>query len=198
MSTTTVDSETGPARSYPEYYDNARDYVLDHLDPHEPQSPVELAEQYGCGGDHMRGTLADLAESGEIERVSRGQYVLPEGEADTDTRDHMGSDGDDTTFPNPDSASTAELYEQQHTQSHDDEDHAITSDDAGSDDQAADLEAGPAASLPVDPMALGAILAVAVGLWLLYRGAGAGESPDASSGAEAATDDLPDGGLIDV
>jgi len=197
MSTATQNSEMNEMRSYPEYYDNARDYVLDHLDPHEPQSPAEMAEKYGCGGDHMRGTLADLAESGEIERVSRGQYVLSEEEADTEARDRMGSDGNDTTIPNPDSASTAQLYEQQYTESHDDEEHATTSDDAGSGEQDADLEAAAAASLPVDPMALGAILAVALGLWLLYRGAGASESPDASTGGDQAGDgDLPAGGLV--
>jgi len=109
----------------------------------------------------------------------------------------MGSDGNDTTIPNPDSASTAQLYEQQYTESHDDEEHATTSDDAGSDEQDADLEAAAAASLPVDPMALGAILAVALGLWLLYRGAGASESPDASTGGDQAGDgDLPAGGLV--
>jgi hypothetical protein len=208
---TTQNSGMNEPRSYPEYYDNARDYVLDHLHPHEPRSPAEMAEAYGCGGDHMRGTLADLAESGEIERVSRGQYVLPDGEADAEPGDDMESNGDDTTLPGPDAASTAELYQQQHTQDNADEEHAdaedgagaesVGADDTADDADADDLDAAPAAALPMDPKTLGTVLALALGVWLAYRAVGGSDTsepePEPDAGGEQAddTDDM-DGGLL--
>lgn len=206
---TTQNSGTNEPRSYPEYYDNARDYVLDHLHPHEPTSPAEMAEEYGCGGDHMRGTLADLAESGEIERVSRGQYVLADEEAGTGPGDDMESNGDDTTLPGPDTASTAELYPDQYTQDNEDEEHADAGDNAGTESVGADdtaddvdasgVEAPPAAPLPVDPKSLGMLLALAAGLWLAYRAVGGSDTsePEPEPDTEQADADAdPDGGLL--
>ena len=157
----------------------------------------------------MRGTLADLAESGEVERVSRGQYVLPDGEAGTGPGGDMESNGDDTTLPGPDTASTAELYQQQHTQDGADEEHADAEDDAGTESVGADdtaddadpddLDAAPIAPLPMDPRAFGMVLALAVGLWLVYRAVGGGDTsePEPDAGGEQADDagDV-DGGLM--
>jgi len=206
---TTENSGTSDAPSHPGYYDNARDYVLDHLDPREPQSPAELAEEYECVGDHMRKTLAELAESGEVERVSRGQYVLPEEEASTDPGEDMGNVDEDDTLPDAVTASTAELYQQQHTQDDEDEEREISEDDAGTepeivdveDSDAVDVEDGaPAAALPMDPMTLGTLLAVAAVLWLAYRAVGGddGSEPEPDAGGEQSdeTDEQPSGGLV--
>ena len=208
---TTENSGTSDAPSHPGYYDNARDYVLDHLDPHEPQSPAELAEEYGCVGDHMRKTLAELADSGEVKRASRGQYVLPEEEASTDPGEDMGNVDEDDTDPDPVTASTAELYQQQHTQDDEDEEREIPEDDAGTEPEIVDVEdsepaevevedAAPAAALPMHPYKLGAVLVVAVGLWLVYRNLDGDDGSDGSADAEesGAVDEVEDvaGGLI--
>lgn len=193
----------GP-RSYPGYYDSARDYALDHLDPHDPRSPAELTEEYGCVGDHMRKTLAELVDSGEVERVSRGQYVLSGDEASTDSRDDMGTSDDDTTLPDPDTASTAELYQRQHAEPHEDEDREISGDDAGTEDadeetsvESEDVEAagaGPVAVLPVHPYKLGAALVILAALWLVLRDSGMSDpSSQSGSDTEQETGDAADG-----
>lgn len=180
---TTGYSETGPARSYPEYYDNARSYVLDHLNTHEPQSPTELADEYGCGGDHMRATLADLANSGEIERVSRGQYIRPDGNAGDDVE----SQEDDTTESPPITESTADLYQHQKAQYTDES----AGDDAGTEPQSP-TEMSPA--LPVDPLALGFVLAIGVALWLAMRTGNDSTSTD-SGGDGSTSESVESGGL---
>lgn len=204
---TTENSGTSDAPSHPGYYDNAQDYVLDHLDPREPQSPAELAEEYGCVGDHMRKTLAELADSGEVERASRGQYVLPEEGTSTSPGEDMGNVDGDSTVPDPETASTAELYQQQHTQDDVDEEREISEDDAESDPEIVDVddsdstgveEAAPAAALPMDPMTLGMILAVALGVWLVYRNLGgdADSEQEPEAGGEQADEAASmDGGL---
>jgi hypothetical protein len=197
---TTENSGMNDGGSHPGYYDNAQDYVLDHLDPHEPQSPAELAEEYGCVGDHMRKTLAELADSGEVERASRGQYVLPDGDTSTPPGEDMGTADEDSTVPDPETASTADLYQQQHTQDDADEEREISEDDAESEPEIVDVEdsdsggvedAAPAAVLPMDPMTLGMILAVALGVWLVYRNLG-GDS-GSEQGPDAGGDQGDDG-----
>lgn len=221
-------SESAGSVTDPRECGSGREFARERLaESDAPLSPVELSEEYDCTSGYMRDIFSDLAAEGVADRVTMGRYVLsdePEsGNVDDAGDDTTGSlpavsDGDVADLPGDatdtdgsDPMPTQDEYRRQYSTSEDggadvsdssepaeSGENTSASGGSGGREVDTDLEAAPAASLPVDPMALGAILAVAVGLWLLYRGTGAGESPDASSGAETATDDLPDGGLIDV
>lgn len=151
--------EEANADPNPDYCENAREYVLRRLDPTDPKSPSELADEYGCSNIHMQKTLADLADSGTIDRVSRGNYVA-------DNVDDALEAGKDALSGAADTA--ADALDQ-------------LGDGDGSDGDADT----PAAALPMEPKKLAAIIAVAVGLWLLLR-AGNSDTADAAADTDAA------------
>jgi hypothetical protein len=164
---TTEDSGAVDTVTDPGYYENAREYALDRLDENEPTSPAELSEEYGCTGDHARKTLAELADEGVVERVSRGNYTL-------DGAVEAGKDALDGA------ADTA----------------ADALDQLGDGDNSGGDADAPAAPLPMEPKKLAKILAVALVLWLVYRRLSDGGTDDANAAdVEDDGDDL-DGGLI--
>jgi len=138
---TTEDAGAADTATDPGYYENAREYALDRLDEDEPTSPAELSEGYGCTGDHARKTLAELADEGVVERVSRGNYTLDDAvEAGKDALDGA--------------ADTA----------------ADALDQLGNDDGSDGDADAPTVPLPMDPRMLAAITVVAIVLWLVFRG----------------------------
>lgn len=72
-----VESETaGGEYPPPESCRNAQEYVLKRLkDLGEPRRPSQLAGEYDCSAAYMRSVFKDLYDSGEIDRVSHGEYV---------------------------------------------------------------------------------------------------------------------------
>lgn len=107
--------DTGPPdadtndQPHPDHCENAREYVLQRLGPTEPKSPSELADEYECSNIHMQKTLAELHDSGMVDRVSRGNYVVDnvddalDGAADTVTGavDQLGDADGDADAPAP-------------------------------------------------------------------------------------------------
>ena len=193
-----------PAGPDPAHCRGAKDYALQRLESADsPLSPAGLADEYDCGGSHMRSVLSELAQQGQIDRVDQGQYVAAETEAETDDSTDAGdADGSDDSLPvdgQDDMMSTAEAYEEQHSGVPDADDGEDAGDDAGSAAESVDVEdsdsdgveeAAPAAALPMDPMTLGMLLAAALGLWLAYRavsGGGDGDGSDEAADEEGST-----------
>lgn len=82
-----------------------------------PLSPKELAERYDCGGDHMRGVLADLVDPRVVERPERGKYVISEAYADTDLTVRNAGSGEpevEAAHGEDDLPGLDELYQRQH------------------------------------------------------------------------------------
>lgn len=134
---TTADSAGPDPEPDPRRCDSAAEYVRYRLaDADDPLSPSELAADYGCGAKHMRNVLSELAQEGEVERVSRGQYEaadaddqpdvedlpspdldgLGEGEAtEADRSDEGSSEGGDGSDVADSEMPTTEEYRHQHT-----------------------------------------------------------------------------------
>ena len=220
-------SESTGSVTDPRECGSGREFVRERLSESDaPLSPVELSEEYDCTSGYMRDILSDFAAEGVADRVTTGRYVLAD-DPDSGGVDDAGdatagslpvvSDGNMADLPSDDADTdgsdpmpTQDEYQRQYSTLEGDEADGSDSSDpvdssentsasGGSDgrESDADLEAAPAAPLPMDPVALGVVLTAAIGLWLLYRGAGASESPDASTGGDQAGDsDLPAGGLV--
>jgi hypothetical protein len=111
--------------------------------------------------------------------------------------------GEDTDEDGSDDMPTQDEYRQQHSDSDDEQaDVSASSEPTGSggntsasagsdapdDADADDLDAAPAAALPMDPKTLGMILGVAFVLWLAYRSIGGGDTsePEPDAGDEQA------------
>jgi hypothetical protein len=112
--------------------ENAAEYAVRELqEADRPLTPKQLAERYECGGDHMRGVLADLVEPGVVERPERGKYVISDAYADTDLRVRNAGSGApevEAAHGEDDLASQEELYQRQHREQTPDmtgEDHAV-------------------------------------------------------------------------
>lgn len=197
-----------PAGPDPAHCRGAEDYVLRRLESADsPLSPSGLAEEYDCGGSHMRSVLSELAQQGEIERVAQGQYVDVEPEAETNgSNDADDADGSDGFLPADDQderMSTAEAYEEQHSIVSNASNGEDAGDDAGDEVEAVDVDdsdedpdfdgvedAAPAAALPMDPKTLGMLLAAALVLWVAYRALagdadGSDESDESDESAES-------------
>lgn len=189
----------------PHRCDNAAEFVLRRLDESdEPRSPSGLAAEYGCGNNWMRQVMSDLAGEGEIERVSRGQYVAlddPGDGTDADISVLLGSDSDSqpestreqadqTDDDEADSMPTAEEYERQHADQDDstdaDEGESTGSDNADEGDQTGTQgETADASAFVggVDPRTLMLFLSVAAVGYVAYRSvSGSGSSPDQADG----------------
>lgn len=98
--------------------ENAAEFAVRELQEAErPLSPKELADRYECGGDHMRGVLADLVGPGVVERPERGKYVISDAYADTDLRVRNAGSGApevESAHGEDDLASQDTLYQRQH------------------------------------------------------------------------------------
>lgn len=209
-----------PAGPDPAHCRGAKDYALQRLESADsPLSPAGLADEYGCGGSHMRSVLSELARQGEVDRVAQGQYVATEAEAETDSShdaaDAGGSDGSLPVDDQDEFMSTAELYEEQHSGVSDASGGEDAGGDAGSevevvdaddpdDDPDGDAVSAPSPSLPMDPKTLGMLLAAALVLWLAYRalsgdgdGSGGSDGSDDSGAVEELEEEAEDmaGGL---
>lgn len=211
-----VSEQPGPVTD-PRECASGREYVRDRLaESDAPLSPAELSEEYDCTNGYMRDILSDLNSEGVAERVTTGRYVLADADADDSGGDTDGSvpgisddgmsdlPGEDTDADGSDDMPTQEEYQRQHTDSDDEQTDVSasseptgsgenTSASAGSDapddaDGADDLDAAPTAALPMDPKTLGTLLAVALGLWLVYWTLGEGEEsePEPDAGGEQA------------
>jgi hypothetical protein len=206
----------------PHRCDSAAEFVRRRLDESdEPRSPSDLASEYGCGNNWMRQVMCNLAGEGEIERVSRGQYVArddPAEETDADVSVLLGSDSDseleltgeqdeETDADEGDSMPTAEEYEQQYADQGDgtdaDEGEPTGSDNADEGDRTGtqgETTDAPAFAAGVDPRTLMLVVAVAAVAYVAYRSlSGSGSSPDQPGDGDGEpveqTADV-DGGLI--
>jgi hypothetical protein len=138
----------------------------------EPVQPAELADEYGCSAGHMRNTLRDLMDEGEIIRIDRGQYVdASAGAAEMDTEDT----GDDSEgFDAPGSAEsesetmpTDEEYQKQHDRDRDESDGEDEEADDDQDGEKPAIEEDEIANVDGTSGAAGAAAAGAAGLSLL-------------------------------
>lgn len=162
----------------PEYYKNVGEYITDRLQVADrPLSPSALADEYECGNVHARKTLSKLADTGDVERVSRGQYVAADNSRRTtgdtlqlqadNTNDEATTDQRETTQSRK---STAELYQRQYNQynqSGDDTNVEVTT----------DQQATSMPRLPMEPKTLLVLIVIVLVLWASYRrmsGSGSG------------------------
>lgn len=102
---------------------------------------------------------------------------------DNTDADPQGSDGDSGT--DDDDMPTQDEYEDQHDRSRDDD---------GDDDTGG----SPVAALPMDPVTLGLLLAVAVGLWLTYRTLSSDDDGDTIDVDATETDDSEPAGDSEI
>lgn len=114
MSTT---HDGGEEPTSPTNCQNAGEYVLARLtEADKPLRPQELADEYGCGGSHMRHVMADMVDRGLAERVKQGQYVLAEG-IDED-RANLNRIGNSTGGSNETTPTTRDYARQHGTLDH--------------------------------------------------------------------------------
>jgi len=75
----------------PDGCDNAGQFVRRRLSAgDEPLSPSELADAYECRKGYMRSVVSDLAGEGVIDRLSRGRYVIEDGDESDLSDDENG------------------------------------------------------------------------------------------------------------
>lgn len=183
----------------PEYYKNVGEYITDRLQVADrPLSPSALADEYDCGNVHARKTLSELADTGDVERVSRGQYVAADNSRRTtgdtlqlqadNTNDEATTDQRETTQSRK---STAELYQRQYEQTGDDTNVEVTT----------DQQATSVSRLPMEPKTLLVLIVISLVLWASYRRMSGSESESNSQDdqqSESNSESSPDtqGGLI--
>lgn len=158
----------------PEFCENAREYVLKRLDSENPLTPTELADEYECTANHMRKTLASLKGDGEVQKTSRGHYVLQEEDSQENPGEEMGFPADEDAGMEEESMPTQAEYDRQHRNSEQDFEEIEIGTDADEEPEADEdtgvdeLEEAPAPVLPMEPKKLGMVLAAALVLWLIY------------------------------
>lgn len=159
---TAVDSAGSSDVPDPRRCDSAEEYVRHRLaDADEPLSPAELAADYGCGAKHMRNVLSEMAQGGDVDRVSRGQYELGSAEPDADDlptpdlddldvddaaevngSEQGSSEGSDGRERTESEMATTDEYRRQHADSDDGGTDPSGSDRMGDDDGTAEVN-GP-------------------------------------------------------
>lgn len=208
----------------PHRCDSAAEFVRRRLsEADEPRSPSGLASEYGCKPNWMRQEMSRLAQEGEIERVSRGQYVDARDDQDGATNEDISvlhgstgvteleaieKQGDETDVDESDGMPTDEEYERQHADQGDetdaDETESTGSDNAGEAERTetqGETTDAPAFVGSVDPRTLMLVVGVAAVAYVAYRSvSGSSSSPDQAGGDGAGepveqADDV-DGGLL--
>lgn len=204
-------TDSGWSEVEPRRCDNAADFVIRRLfEADEPRSPSEMADAYGCGSNWMRQEMSRLAKAGEIERVSRGQYVDARTEPDDSdlsvTTQTNGADeregtekqtGEDDGSEDGDMPTNDE-YQRQLTAAHDGDEGSTDTEGSTVEGVETNEDAPVGVGLPADPVTLGMVLGTAIVLWALYRSVSGDGSTEATvDGGDDQDDDLPDGGLLE-
>jgi hypothetical protein len=149
--------------------------------PEEPDRGDTTSEEAGKAGD---GSTTD-------DQPTEGDDQQKAGEKQGDEQATEGDEGD---MP------TQSEYEDQHDTSGEQAKAGDGDSDGGTSDQGDTTSGSPLAALPMDPLTLGMLLAVALGIWLAYRavsGSSDSEQPTTSDEQAKAGDGDSDGATSD-
>lgn len=185
----------------PDGCDNAGQFVRRRLSAaEEPLSPSELADDYGCRKGYMRSVVADLAGEGVIDRLSRGRYIIEDGDGSDLSGDENGfsltlSDENETDSPGGDTDESEENqmptdseYRRQHAESEGGESTENESDSVGS--EAVDGEDVAAVASGVDPRTLMLVVGVAVVGYVLVSSLSGGDQDDGAGDGDGAEEQV--------
>jgi len=75
-------------------YSSAREFAVDRLKSADgAMSPSKLADEYDCSAVHMRKSLRELVDQGEVDHVGHGQYAVDESGESTGESTRSSEDG---------------------------------------------------------------------------------------------------------
>ncbi|UXF51027.1 MAG: hypothetical protein HQRvContig05_5 [Haloquadratum phage sp.] len=168
-------------------------------DGHDWSEVKDQLEATDSGGDDQPATSEEQGEAGDgsttDDQPAEGDDQQKAGD---EQGDEQATEGDEGEMP------TESEYQEQHDTGGEQGKAGDGDSDGGTDDQGDTTSGSPLAALPMDPLTLGMLLAVALGIWLAYRavsGSGDSDQPTTSeeqgeAGDGSTTDDQPEGGLM--
>ena len=165
--------ERGPFESEPNLRGHVNASGGDDHNWSEVAEQLEAADQGADGATDTsdeRGEAADGSTTDDQPEQGDDQQKAGEKEGD-----EQATEGDEGDMP------TQDEYQQQHDTSGEEAKAGDGDSDGGTSDQGDTTSGSPLAALPMDPLTLGMLLAVALGIWLAYRAVSGSSDSDQST-----------------